>query len=411
MKKEINPHILLNKQSKILVVFFFFFYSVLFVACNKENITDPKHPSTVSEDLAKIVACNFAYDRSVMKEGDYSKSDFRTKSFISDYKVKNIKTEYINDNIPALYIIELDPEGFVIVAGTKKEIPVLAYSEKGSFIYDTTDIGFAGVSEWLNSRKLRIIELLSDKNVNEIDSISEIWDGMAPPEDEEEIVSGGTIVEQIGPLLSTTWGQGCGYNDLINVTCTENIIFNCGHPFTGCVATATAQVMRYWQYPSSYNWTIMPMIITQPNQSNETARLIHEVGTNLNTIYGCNGSFAITEDIINVLKNIYGYKGYMLYLDFNYSIAANQIALRMPIIVRGSNLDAEGHAWVCDGTQRLRFITIHNPGTYYEYETSTYSPYYFWMNWGWNGTNNAWFLNGEFSGFNINNKMIINIKP
>ena len=70
----------------------------------------------------------------------------------------------------------------------------------------------------------------------------------------------------VGHLLQTTWGQGTPYNQL----CPEGDQ-NCaacpggGHPsngtVVGCVATAAAQIMKYWRYPSSgtgshpYSWS------------------------------------------------------------------------------------------------------------------------------------------------------------
>ena len=42
----------------------------------------------------------------------------------------------------------------------------------------------------------------------------------------------------VGPLLSTVWGQGVGYNDLVpNLGC---VTPSNGRVFTGCVATAMA---------------------------------------------------------------------------------------------------------------------------------------------------------------------------
>ncbi|MDV7401446.1 C10 family peptidase, partial [Arthrospira platensis SPKY1] len=51
----------------------------------------------------------------------------------------------------------------------------------------------------------------------------------------------------VGPLLTTRWGQRCTYNE----QCPDEGCFNrCLLPnpnaLTGCVATAIAQVLRYW---------------------------------------------------------------------------------------------------------------------------------------------------------------------
>ena len=54
---------------------------------------------------------------------------------------------------------------------------------------------------------------------------------------------GGLTSTTVGPLLTSTWGQGSPYNYHCPVTA-EGI--RCK---TGCVATAHAQIMRYWSYP------------------------------------------------------------------------------------------------------------------------------------------------------------------
>ena len=49
-----------------------------------------------------------------------------------------------------------------------------------------------------------------------------------------------TVNEQIGPLMQTTWGQGSPYNS-----------FTPSNTPTGCVAVATAQIMRYHEWPNN----------------------------------------------------------------------------------------------------------------------------------------------------------------
>ncbi len=49
----------------------------------------------------------------------------------------------------------------------------------------------------------------------------------------------------VEPLLTTTWDQGCYYNDM----CPDDPAGPCGHTWVGCTATAMAQIMKYWNYP------------------------------------------------------------------------------------------------------------------------------------------------------------------
>lgn len=183
---------------------------------------------------------------------------------------------------------------------------------------------------------------------------------------------------------------------------------------TGCVATATAQVMYYWERPTSYNWASM----NTASGGGDTPRLMRDVGSVINMDYGCDGSGAYTVDAAAALRNTFGYSNAQ-YVDYNTSSIRTQLNAQRPIILRGRGVNSStgvksGHAWVCDGYRRNKHISIHNPGTYYEYETYTYSPLFLRMNWGWGaGTINTWFRYDDFTpwdnNFNHYRKMIINI--
>jgi hypothetical protein len=129
--------------------------------------------------------------------------------------------------------------------------------------------------------------------------------------------------------------------------------------------------------------------------------------------YSCSASSASTEDVVDVLVDEFNYSSNASYVYLCGSTIVAQLNNNWPILMRGSG--SGGHAWVCDGYRRNRHIHIHNPGTYYEYETSTISDFYLSMNWGWGGNNNGWFLYNDFTpgnhNYNSNRKMIINIHP
>ena len=52
------------------------------------------------------------------------------------------------------------------------------------------------------------------------------------------------IKTEVKPLLTTRWEQGSPYNNNCPVAPSSS-----NHCLTGCVATAMAQVMRFYQYP------------------------------------------------------------------------------------------------------------------------------------------------------------------
>jgi hypothetical protein len=116
----------------------------------------------------------------------------------------------------------------------------------------------------------------------------------------------------VGPMLSTRWGQSEPYNDLI-----PTVIGGCDHALTGCVATAFAQVMRYWQWPYNgegghsyqwagetlsavfeipYDWAFMPDRLSGASAAAEidaVAHLMFDVAVAVETDFGCNGSSSI----------------------------------------------------------------------------------------------------------------------
>ena len=95
---------------------------------------------------------------------------------------------------------------------TKKEVPILAFSNNG--VFNQNDIP-PGIQDWIENRS-EIVEFLEDDNdIVVSEDIQEQWDCVAPPIDDEETISGGSVHEQTGPLLQTRWGQGHGYNELV----------------------------------------------------------------------------------------------------------------------------------------------------------------------------------------------------
>jgi streptopain len=400
------------------------------ISCNEDDLTNDLLDNQVNEtkvslDLAKQVALNFSKDEAFIKKTNQEdlkitlRSTKNAKSLpfpgFEEREVDEVLELKGSSGQTSLYVVKFLPNGYIIVPSTKKEVPILAFSNNGTFIEN--DIP-QGIQDWINDRT-EIVEFLEAEDEIEIsEDIQEQWDCVAPPIDDEEIISGGSVHEQTGPLLHTRWGQGHGYNELVRFNnCTD------GTTKTGCVATAMTQVMRYHQHPNSYNWAIMPNQIalsaTLNNTTLEVAELMEDVGQSVNMQYNCGESGAYTSDARNALVNTFGYSNYASYVNFNTNTIVQQLRMwNQPVILRGQDPSVGGHAWVCDGYRRMKYTSIHNPGTYYEYETYTYSDFYLHMNWGWNDSFNAdnnWFFHGTpnvgWANFSTGYKMIINIHP
>lgn len=415
------------KQFKLFVALFLL--GIFLYSCQDEEsvsiedeISSVEVSSTeVSIDLAKEIALNFS-NKTDFSSDSYSDGDsLQLKSSIlsgdfADKEIDKVVTVGDESDSVAIYIFTFKESGFVIVSASKKEYPILAYSSTVSLDFDDIPDGF---SDWLSVRKSRIQEYRNDEDFDIPTSTTEAWDAVAPADDEETVVSGGAVYEEVGPLLQTTWGQGARYNDLVPYLGCSGITNYNGYALTGCVATATAQIMRYWEYPSSYDWDIMPDRVsywaTSSTGSLEIAQLMVDIGDAIDMNYGCGGSVATTSEVIGVLENTFGYSTNASYIDYSSSTVRAQLDLAYPVYMRCTDTVEGGHAWVCDGYQRLRYATIHNPDTYYEYTSYTLSSFYLYMNWGWNSSSDGWFLSEDLTpgnfDFSEDLRIIINIYP
>jgi hypothetical protein len=155
----------------------------------------------------------------------------------------------VNGNV-FYYIVTYKEGGFVIISAEKKMMPIIAFSETNDFPVENLPNGVKETMEVYQSiiRKLRTDEVTVDSTVVQewirfentsakklIGSGARTMDNPSEPPCEDSQV-------YYGPLLSTNWGQGCGYNAQMPVL--AGCISPCNHAYTGCVATAMSQVMN-----------------------------------------------------------------------------------------------------------------------------------------------------------------------
>lgn len=121
-----------------------------------------------------------------------------------------------------LYIIDYgSDQGYVIVSGESgTEDDVLGYCDHGSFHYDDCPIQLKALLEGYSAS----IDSLRRNPAQASQATRRAARGI-----------GDIVVE---PLLTTAWDQWAPYNNLCSAGCP-----------TGCVPTALAQVMNFWQWP------------------------------------------------------------------------------------------------------------------------------------------------------------------
>ena len=310
-------------------------------------------------------------------------------------------------------------KGFVIVSGDDRLPEVIGYATSGTMAEDNMPIQLKSL---LDAFEKQYGEMAGDDARLE----SAMAERMALAE------SSAAAKVTVMPLLGDIeWNQGTPYNKLCPT-------FTNGQAVTGCVATAMAQVIRYYRYPTqlknnipsytsksgfssseitasstTYDYNKMLGQYVSGNYSDEqasaVATLMLHCGCAVQMEYGVAGSYAITSSTSHVLGAYFAYdKSTLAFVDrCDYSleewcsIIDHELSNNRPIIYEGRTLSNEGHAFVCDGANGDGFYHI---------------------NWGWSGSGNGYFdisLLNPFDaesttgagGHNIGMGMTIGIKP
>jgi hypothetical protein len=343
------------------------------------------------------------------KTADAAATAFWQKSF-SNTANMNLAYTICKQADTALYVYNADDKGFVIISGNYSAAPVLAYSDEGNF--KPSNLAPA-TTYWLMKYANQIFSL---GNTSQRQLKNQDWAALLS--DDNSMFQNKTS-KIVAALVQTRWDQGKYYNYM----CPAYASGPDGHCVTGCVATAMAQIMRYYNYPetgtgshyylhphfgyigadfgaTTYDWTLMG---NSGNVTNETAigTLIFHCGVSVDMDYNPSESGAMSENAVTALKNYFHYRPTTTMLSkSDYDFEPDWIAVlkenldeNHPVMYSGSGAGG-GHAWVCDG-----------------YDASNN----FHMNWGWSGSSNGYFaisaLNPGGFDFNSGETAIVNIAP
>lgn len=288
-------------------------------------------------------------------------------------------------NTVCFYVVNVGRNGFVMLSGDNRLKPILGYSYESSF---STENMPENLRDWLDVKRREISSALMSETLFASSGIIYQWNHLS------EI--GATMSVVVQPLLQTEWDQNSYYNQ----HCPVDANGPNGHAYAGCVATAMAQIIRYWEWPwagfdshnytcnygnlsvdfssAYYNYNNMPYSInggSNNTQIDAVAMLIYHCGVSVDMNYGSEGSAASSYDAYSALINYFAYPPGISYQSkSNYSSTEWNNMLRdelnnsRPILYSGQGTG--GHAFVCDG--------YDNNGTYH-------------FNWGWSGYFNGYF--------------------
>lgn len=307
-------------------------------------------------------------------------------TFQADGRLKLVATSHYQESpavaAPCYYVFNVGESSGYVIAGADDRIPaVLGYADSGTF--DPQHLP-ANMEAWLRGYNDQMEYL-----------------NRHPEAAVGKVVAG----DEISPLLESQWNQGYPYNLLCPMDGEKRSV-------TGCVATAMAQVMYYWKYPSQTT-TLIPGYISEekefnlpaiaagtpidwdhmlpryseqesdePHQeSDEQQRAVAELmlicGTSVRMDYSASGSGAYSGNVATALRNYLDYDAATYYKSRdNYRQAAwnqmvyDELKARRPVYYSGQS-SGGGHAFVIDGYG---------------------GDDYFHVNWGWGGGSDNYFL-------------------
>ncbi len=228
----------------------------------------------------------------------------------------------------------------------------------------------------------------------------------------------------VNPLLTTTWNQDYPYNSL----CPNS---SAGHAVTGCVATAMAQVMAYYQWPKkgrgyaeynagsfdyenvSFSWDEMRDYYSADDDESTfaeriaVAELMYACGVGVKMIYTPQISGAYSMRIADAMRDYFRYASTTCYkvrdvysrLEWE-DMLYRELEAGRPVLYGGRG-ELGGHSFVCDGYL---------------------SEGLFHFNWGWGGNYDGYFrisalnpmdvgIGGGSGQFNTDQDAIMGIYP
>ena len=309
-----------------------------------------------------------------------------------------------NQDYPSFYIANADGgNGYAIVSANPYTTPIIAYSESGNLSLSDTlqhpefSFFFDLVQNYISNTEKYKTEFEED-----VDNSLDMPQTRARRRPLYETRPGEwQETERIKPLISVKWGQRSPYNNAAPFIKGQRAL-------TGCVATATAQVMAYHEKPSeyngvSYNWSEMKKDPSFP----AVAHLLRSIGNLVKMDWGVKASGADRDDIPRCFEKM-GYRKPRAPQSYSQWDVITSIKAKCPVIICGNSVKGNilgikyyqrGHAWVSDGYfHRERKVDVHRKGSDKVHHSYTEKEDYLHLNWGWEGDSNGYYLAGVFNG-------------
>jgi len=370
------------KTKKLLFTFLFISCSILLFSKNIDRLT------------AEKVAMNFFFERT---------NTFVNATSYNDLTI--VSSKLVDD---AYYIINFK-NGWVLVSANDVMVPVLGYNYDGTF--PPKEQQSDNFKSWMQHYVDQVL-FIKENNIESDAHITD-WEKYLTDDPQELIFN--TNLDEVEPLLTSTWHQNFPYN----IYCPEDATGPDGHTWAGCGATAMVQIMYYWRYPihgsgshyyycypygdqsanfeeATYEWDAMQDNIDFDNPW-EIAKITYHTAVSLNMNFGPDGSSSNIAYVPNALSTYFNYDtSAVLFVKDDFTLEVWEDMIRedlnifRPVRYRGQSSNG-GHAIVCDGYQE--------------------DPDYFHFNFGWSGNQNGYYTLDDLYGYNANQMLVKNIFP
>lgn len=380
-------------------------------------LSSPSYSKPRSQEEALSLARNYI----VHTENPKLKTLHTSLNLSLAYVCRETPLTRSTESLVYYYVFNFGEEnGFVLVSGDDRIKPILGIADKGSYIDSLLPPNY---KNWMFGYQKQIQFILNRSESLTKDSAS------VPSKFTNALSATKQYAASVSPLLDRIkWDQEYPYNRLCP------IIQNQQTP-TGCVATAMAQVMKYYKWPvqgtgshaykhaalsdslkadfgnTIYQWDSMKNTYDReafPNaSSDEVARLMYHCGVSVDMNYSPSGSGAFTTTVPLSMHRYFGYdanaqiynRDYYTEAEWLEKIRTDLNAAR-PIIYGGNDVQGNAHQFICDGYN---------------------SDHLYHFNWGWNGYADGYFelsslnvespgIGGGSGGFSIGQDMITGIK-
>lgn len=375
-------------------------FSILLIVCFQSVFADP---------ISKEKAINVANKWTTSQLYNSRKTSKKITSVEEVYHQKKL----------VYFVINYSKGGFVIVSADDTTKPILAYSDSNYFDIEIQNPTTKALLEAYKDFVFENAKIQKAKGTQ----ANKGWNTILTPKATQRRAA--VVPPFMNDILYT---QSNGFEKY----CPSN---NDGQAIVGCVATAMAQVMRYWEFPTkgvgqksynhnkygnlsvnfenqTYDWNNMSKV----NADDENAKLSYHCGVAVSMNYGTSangGSGAYSADALTALKKYFKYNnGASMVYRYNYSdeqwksLLKEQLNEKRPVLYSGRsknlldpNAGGAGHLFVLDG-----------------YDTTEQGDY-FHINWGWAGRSNGYFYltemithGGKYNWID-NNAIMINVYP